>query len=114
MATGERESPKFLEVAVGSDFSIGAAACTCLSERSTGLAISSNEELSSSESLSSFSSVNLEARSLMEEVCSLIDGGGPRREDGGAAGSGAGSDAGSGAFFLGEGAGGDCARTLDL
>ena len=77
----------------------------CFSERSMGLATSSKLELSSSDSASSLSSVNFEARSLIEAVCSFMDGGGPRR-----AGEGSGAGCGSGAFLVGDGALGDGAR----
>ena len=101
------------EMADGSDFSVGtaeAAAEWCFSERSMGLGISSNEELSSSSESpeSSLSSVNFEARSLMDAVCWFMDGGGSRRADAGAEAVDSGS--GSGAFFTGEGALGEGAR----
>lgn len=114
LVTGESLSPKPLEVALAADgweFSSGEDGAACFWERSTGLAISSNEELSPSDSASSsLSSVNFEARSLIEAVCWFMDGGGPRREDAGGAGSGSGE----GDFFIGEGGLGDGARAAGI
>ena len=93
---------------MGSGLLGGSTATPCFSERSMGLATSSKLEVSSPDS-GSLSSVNLVAKSLMEEVCSFIEGGGPRRAD---VGSGAGS--GSTALLVGEGAFGDAARTAGL
>jgi len=69
LLTGERVPPKPLDVVTGSVFCSGAVGVACFSDLSIGLAISSKEELSSSESTSSLSSVNLDARSLIEAVC---------------------------------------------
>ena len=109
--TDERASPSPLDVEIGPDCPWGAAAeACCFSERSTGLSISSKSELSSSRFSSSLASVNLEARSLMEDVCSFIDGGGPRSAE--TAWEGLGSS--SGAFLTGEGALGEGARAVGL
>ena len=109
--TEERASPSPLNVVVGPDCSLGGAAeACCFSERSIGLSISSKSELSSSRFSSSLASVNLEARSLMEDVCSFIDGGGPRSAETGREGV----DSGSGAFLTDDGALGDGARAVGL
>lgn len=77
-----------------------------------GLETCSKLEVSSSwdSSPSSSLSVNLEARSAIELVCSFIDGGGPRRAGDGSAGS----EAGSGSFLTGSAAlsGGACSGGL--
>jgi len=110
LLTVASESPSPLEMAFGSDFSNGAAGVACPSERSMGLAISSKSELSSPDSSSSLSSVNFEARSLIEAVCWFIECGAPRRADA----DGVASGSGSGAFLTGEGALGDGARAVGL
>ena len=109
--TEERASPSSLEVELGPDSSWGGAAeACCFSERSIGFSISSKSELSSSRFSSSLASVNLEARSLIEDVCSCIDGGGPRSAETGWEGVGSGS----GAFLTGEDALGEGARAVGL
>ena len=97
--------------AAGSDFSTGAAGWECFSKRFIGLGISSKEEESSSEEVDSLSSVNLEARSLMDAVCWFMEGGGLRRAD---AAGGVGSASDLGAFLVGEGNLGDGARAVSL
>ena len=109
--TGERASRSPLDVGAGPDRSWGGAAeACCFSERSIGLSISSKSELSSSRFSSSLGSVNLDARSLIEDVCSFIDGGGPRSAETGWEGV----HSGSGAFLTGEGALGEGARAVGL
>ena len=87
------------EMAVGSVFSCGTA--TVFSERSIGFETSSKLEVSSSSAVSASSlSANSFAKLAMELVCSLMDGGGPRRFIG--VGSGI-VGSGSRAFLVGEG-----------
>ncbi len=77
-----------MDIAAGGDFSSGSAALgACLSlgfENSSKLDVSSPL---SSASLSESRSLYLEARSLIELVCSFIDGIGPRNVGDGSAGA---------------------------